>query len=121
MLPAWVRVWTDSSSITSEADGTAPITAPQLSVRSHRKLPKGSEYAVQIQGSVEVLEAGAALTPSFQTSDTQSSERINFYGLKPSSLWSCVITTRGNECGEVCPGLSTGPSMKKHPENGISP
>ena len=61
MLPVWVRVWTDSSSITSEADGTAPIIAPQLSVRSHRKLPKGSEYAVQIQGSVEVLEAGAVL------------------------------------------------------------
>ena len=61
MLPAWVRVWTDSSSITSEAEGTAPVTVPQLSVRSHRKLPKGSEYAVQIQGSVEVLEAGAAL------------------------------------------------------------
>ena len=56
-----MRVWTDSSSITSEADGTAPIIAPQLSVRSHRKLPKGSEYAVQIQGSVEVLEAGAVL------------------------------------------------------------
>lgn len=46
--------------------------------------------------SPEALEAGAALTPSFQTSDTQSSERINFYGLKPSSLWQFIILALGN-------------------------
>ena len=29
-----------------------------------------------------------------------------------------VVPTQGNEYGEICPGLSTRPSVKKHPENG---
>ena len=47
--------------------------------------------------SPEALEAGAGLTPSFQTSDTQSSKRINFYCLKPSSLWHSLMAALGNK------------------------
>lgn len=46
--------------------------------------------------SPEALEARAGLTPLFQTSDTQSSDRINFYCHKPSSLWQFIILAPGN-------------------------